>query len=42
MSNVHVSGRWIGVGLLVLVVVVVAGWLVSRSGKSPVFRRRDI
>jgi hypothetical protein len=42
ISNLHLSGRLIGVGLLILVLVIVAGWLVSRSNKSPPFRRRDI
>jgi hypothetical protein len=42
MNNIHLSGRLIGVGLLILVLVIVAGWLVSRSGSGPAFRRRDI
>jgi hypothetical protein len=42
ISSLHLSGRLIGVGLLILVLVIVAGWLVSRSNKGPAFRRRDI
>jgi hypothetical protein len=42
MSGIHVSGRLVGVGLLMLVLVVVAAWIVSRSGKGPAFRRKDI
>ncbi len=42
INSLHISGRLIGVGLLILVLVIVAGWLVSRSNKSPPFRRRDI
>jgi hypothetical protein len=42
VSSVHLSGRLIGVGLLILVLVVVAGWLLSRSGKGPALRRKDI
>ncbi len=43
ISNLHLSGRLIGVGLLILVLVIVAGWLVSRTNKTtPPFRRRDI
>jgi hypothetical protein len=42
ISNMHLSGRLIGVGLLILVLVIVAGWLVSRTNKTPPFRRRDI
>jgi len=42
ISNIHLSGRLLGVGLLILVLVIVAGWLVSRSNKGPTFRRRDI
>lgn len=42
ISKFQLSGRLIGVGLLILVLVVVAGWLFSRSGKGPAFRRRDI
>jgi flagellar biogenesis protein FliO len=42
INNIHLSGRLIGVGLLILVLVIVAGWLVSRTGKAPAFRRRDI
>jgi hypothetical protein len=42
VSNIHLSGRLIGVGLLILVLVIVAGWLASRSGRTPAFRRRDI
>jgi len=42
INTFHLSGRLIGVGLLILVLVVVAGWLVSRSNKGPAFRRRDI
>jgi len=42
INNFQLSGRLIGVGLLILVLVVVAGWLVSRGGKGPAFRRKDI
>jgi hypothetical protein len=42
ISGIHLSGRLIGVGLLILVLVIVAAWLVSRSNTSPPFRRRDI
>ncbi len=42
INNFHLSGRLIGVGLLILVLVIVAGWLVSRGSKGPAFRRRDI
>jgi hypothetical protein len=42
INSIHLSGRLIGVGLLILVLVIVAGWLVSRTGKTPTFRRRDI
>jgi len=42
INSLHLSGRLIGVGLLILVLVIVAGWLVSRSNKGPAFRRRDI
>ncbi len=42
MNTLHMSARLIGVALLILVLVVGAGWLVSRGAKSPPFRRRDI
>jgi hypothetical protein len=42
ISGIHLSGRLIGVGLLILVLVIVAAWLVSRTSTSPPFRRRDI
>ncbi len=42
INKFQLSGRLIGVGLLILVLVVVAGWIFSRSSKGPAFRRRDI
>jgi hypothetical protein len=42
MNSLHMSARLIGVALLILVLVVGAAWLVSRSNRSPPFRRRDI
>jgi len=42
INPIHLSGRLIGVGLLILVLVVVAAWLFSRSGAGPAFRRKDI
>jgi len=42
INSLHISGRLIGIALLILVLVIVAGWLVSRSSKTPPFRRRDI
>jgi hypothetical protein len=41
-GGLHLSGRLVGVALLMLVLVVVAAWIVSRSGKGPAFRRKDI
>jgi len=42
VNGVHLSGRLLGVALLILVLVVVAAWIVSRGGKGPAFRRKDI
>jgi hypothetical protein len=42
VNGFHMSGRVLGVALLILVLLVVAGWIVSRSGKGPAFRRKDI
>jgi len=41
-GGVQMSGRVLGVVLLLIVLVVVAAWIVSRAGKGPAFRRKDI
>jgi len=40
-SSGQISGRLIGVGLLVLLLLIVAGWLLRRK-RAPAIRRRDI
>jgi fumarate reductase subunit D len=42
VNSFRLSGRVIGVGILILLLLIVAGWIAVRRGKGPAFRRKDI